>query len=1467
MNCKYTLIINGEKKLFNSEQELDSFLSSYSENFVINEFDATLQTDAMKATTDKINSLTKKLSDIQVESVIINEDGDTETILKIPDSIGATRFIETFGNTKNWEKPIVTPFNKDQWLQNQREKLSQEGLSDEEIEIKLSNIQKSWKSLTDYGTDIHGLFEAIINETTYKPKLLTEEETEYISNDIRTWIASIKEKYGECQLITELPIVSDTIDEAFNKAGVKSINGRIDLLVIDKDGNAHIYDYKVSKKQVGNWNQTDNKKISNNEWSSSKKLKIENQMLIYKAILEQYGIRVKTINIVPIVIDPVYNEDLIDDISNCYIDTKSKVTISTNNEKWKNIITILPTKTLMDNVDLVTSIKEPMSKIVPNYEVETQVQRNNITIEEYKKKHDVVYRIKDGDNDRKLGKYKVRNNYKLNKWVYCNSEEEVNEAIKELVELENKNRNNELTELADLVVQTINGDISINDWDLDYSKFKTDYCKKIFRKYIDGQWELQNNPKYISAGIFIFTKNGLLEVVSLTHNLIKEEVNLGLGTTLLGASKQDFNVDRHKVLSATNGNIDLVKVMCLLNSLSPEIWNKYKINKISSFNIWMQEGCTTYNEKLYDNFNRLCKEYDIPLNLNLSNFSTTLEYTVNTIREVCGDELMSNIGDWTFTFSGNDIIEGVPFILDKMKELRTLPSAEGLRQALIKGEWNFDDPIQLSYMLLSNALNKLNGYEIYIETDPVNWVGIKAKGLHKGIFTGTNVNSPSNSPSLNVQTLSNIFTVANSQIKRKVLEKNLSYRKVFATLIKEKVNPIVGGEVSAYDNLFVKDENGKIDKRFQLKNPNDSSLSKAESEVIKKFLEIVNYYRFHNDENLINDAISNGTYYNVPLAVASTQSMMHNQGYKEVIKTKLDESVNFLRLLPEQQEKRIRENSSTRVYNKYELDGLNRETLLNKYGTEHFETNLNRLLDDFVITYSIQEVMNEYLPRLQGIKIALQFNQWMYGTINKDTIDYIDKYITINVHNQPIMDKNLQPIYKVLTTVRSVTTATALAWNFKSGIREMMQGMWMHISRSMANAYGKDQFTTKELAKSWTIIFKEAVKNINTLNIIDSLNLDYGMIDGDFYSMKKTLEVSSKYGIKNFDSDSLYIFNKIPDSYHRMGLLIAKMIHDGSWEAHKMVGDKLVYDFKKDKRFSLLTDPNSDKNSKEYKKQKGLYNTLLEQFNREGWNLKEGDDLPRAYTIQEGNSIKSFAEMCFGHYDKNTQMLCKFMMIGSFILQFRTFLSAKLEQWILKPGTYNQGSYQLQSDKNGNRYVRIYTFNEDGIPSVKLDTENNLKEEDTWDYYYEWNGRFMEGIFYTLGSIGTKLIKLDYQGLKEIWKSDTKRANVYLFLHDMIWLSILMWIIKSIWLSDKDNDLGPIGYTAASALYTSFSDGPITGILTSMFGDLNPPSYRIIKNLTKQTVDFISGEKNAFESIVNSFGALNVFKYYGQQLE
>lgn len=186
------------------------------------------------------------------------------------------------------------------------------------------------------------------------------------------------------------------------------------------------------------------------------------------------------------------------------------------------------------------------------------------------------------------------------------------------------------------------------------------------------------------------------------------------------------------------------------------------------------------------------------------------------------------------------------------------------------------------------------------------------------------------------------------------------------------------------------------------------------------------------------------------------------------------------------------------------------------------------------------------------------------------------------------------------------------------------------------------------------------VKNANTLTLVDALNVEYGMANADPKQVQERLR-QSKNGALNFNSDMLYVCNKIPDTYHRMGFLLAKMKADGCFDAHTLVDDQLVYDFKKDKRFSLLNDPNANKNSEEYKHQRGLYLSLLAQFNNEGFTLSDGDALPRAYTIQESTSVKSFAELCFGHYDPSSQMLLKNHFLGALVLHFKTFISAKLE--------------------------------------------------------------------------------------------------------------------------------------------------------------------------------------------------------------
>ena len=65
----------------------------------------------------------------------------------------------------------------------------------------------------------------------------------------------------------------------------------------------------------------------------------------------------------------------------------------------------------------------------------------------------------------------------------------------------------------------------------------------------------------------------------------------------------------------------------------------------------------------------------------------------------------------------------------------------------------------------------------------------------------------------------------------------------------------------------------------------------------------------------------------------------------------------------------------------------------------------------------------------------------MFGVVTDHVLEYIDKFIDANVYSKPIMAKELQGAYKMLSVVKSITTATALGLNLRSGIREMMQGM------------------------------------------------------------------------------------------------------------------------------------------------------------------------------------------------------------------------------------------------------------------------------------------------------------------------------------------------------------------------------------------------------------------------------------------
>ena len=76
----------------------------------------------------------------------------------------------------------------------------------------------------------------------------------------------------------------------------------------------------------------------------------------------------------------------------------------------------------------------------------------------------------------------------------------------------------------------------------------------------------------------------------------------------------------------------------------------------------------------------------------------------------------------------------------------------------------------------------------------------------------------------------------------------------------------------------------------------------------------------------------------------------------------------------------------------------------------------------------------------------------------------------------------------------------------------------------------------------------------------------------------------SKKGIWNIENFA-FKFASRPDYYNRMTIFVSHMKGDGCWEAHSMVDGELVYDWKKDKRFSKFSaNPHLVTNDAEYNK-------------------------------------------------------------------------------------------------------------------------------------------------------------------------------------------------------------------------------------------------------------------------------------------
>jgi hypothetical protein len=81
--------------------------------------------------------------------------------------------------------------------------------------------------------------------------------------------------------------------------------------------------------------------------------------------------------------------------------------------------------------------------------------------------------------------------------------------------------------------------------------------------------------------------------------------------------------------------------------------------------------------------------------------------------------------------------------------------------------------------------------------------------------------------------------------------------------------------------------------------------------------------------------------------------------------------------------------------------------------------------------------------------------------------------------------------------------------------------------------------------------------------------------------------------------------------------------------------------------------------------------------------------------------------MLYGHYDDESKALINDTFLGAFWLQYKTFVTAKIERYGMTPGVYNTHLLQQQyfTDENGNKealYLKtVLETGEDGAQHLR----------------------------------------------------------------------------------------------------------------------------------------------------------------------
>lgn len=1328
-----------------------------------------------------------------------------------------------------------------------------------------------------------------------------------VINQIKSEIFS---RYGsDAKIFTEVEVFSRSLSDDFKAAlGVaalssgrrekpNTVNGFLDIIVQDSSGQLHTFDVKLSTHKAQDWWS------QSTEGSNWKYNEISAQQMAYATMAAQWGINFQSINIIPAYVE--YDDD-----GNIQAITKEDFrTFSLTNPYAIACERYFPVHTATDS-KTIRNLSKLVDELYPGLQLDTKAQTVQYTKDFVMRK---LVKERQGKYWLKLDSNYDTGNSLLNKEISFNTLEEMETFVTEdyipkmnavfSSELRNFAKDFRRISSSSKSRQSITDDLMEVARGITKDKSKQEWIVNKFKKYAVQHWDLVSDEENLLAdyGIFIFKRGGLAEIVMIDKTDLYAKVELGKAknTTVLGNLKHDLasGMDDLNIMQSLRGNLMLMKALAFVSQNDMTLFNNVKIQAIKAMNLrWCQE-ISEANGKLLDNWNRLVEIYNIESDSSKSKLralgdntflSSTLSY-VNQANDIAETFLSSKIHfkghmDRLGDFS-DDSAE------DILRYMRNLASEYNVTKT---EDWSTHTDAFEAYKLLMQAYMAVRGWIISVENDVGDYIS------NKIFLSGTRSSSPAESPSTTLRIFNQIETTYEQKLRDEFRALVLPWQNLMAEVYKESgENSIFGNERDFFKMCFERDSDGNITQDFCLIPPNDNPYLENKPKLkalVEMFLEKINEIRIPNEGE--RDALSFkrfSIYYQVPLTEASFRQQALSGNLWDAIKLKaqniFSEVKNFAYGHPmtNWEIKQFNDVGKDRVYDPYlnvsdgaqtarseQLSGEKTETG-RKYSVNSFETSLDTIFLKAMASALRARVSEEFMPLFTGMRAILAFNNNVNGAEVPGITKALDDFIKSAVFGKLIIEPSNQTIYHIIGVLRAITSTTALAFNSVSFTREMLTSALRTSINKEIDPIMKGQFSESDYVSAVFDIITSSPENFDVRSKYMQLNFIHGLANASEEQLARASK-SNWANLANWTDDILFWTSTSPDFVHRNAILTAILKHRGSWGAYELNEDKeLVYDMSKDKfyevfwkykdRYSEIMD---DKTRLRFREQERYYINALNDWNRRyGMNLQYGDALPQALSPTEANGIRVYADHLYGNYDKDTKSLLQKSLLGSVVLQFKTYTLQRFLQEFRDTGYINVTRQYHRKAEDGSKLYWIPSttmeeLEEHGAGRVVKETElESLPQEkkDAAQPCIDFIGSPTGGRIATDVEL-VRDVLFNSDKFLENWKNQVYRANLYISLIDNLGMLIIAMLLKLMYGEDTVKDIKNEDWWTRwtyTVLMGVAQDGPIDQVINGLIGNGTPPSIATLQTFYRNAHNVITGNDSAIYGFMNSFGATRQF--------